>query len=141
MLMCLLCYIACGALALLLFIKRLTGVGCSCMHCVQDVYTNVDIVCLLAVGERTRTVCQQHMAMIYQMFLQSQVARVQVEIDIITAELAASATTVAAATETLAAAAVHHPELHWEQAASALLPKLSAAKDLFDKDKHLRDFK
>ncbi|KAL0045887.1 hypothetical protein WJX82_007633 [Trebouxia sp. C0006] len=72
---------------------------------------------------------------------QSQADRVQVEIDETTAKLAEVAGRVAAAAETVSAAIVHHPELQWEQAASAMmLPKLGAAKDLFDKDKRLRDF-
>jgi len=73
--------------------------------------------------------------------LQSQADRVQVEIDETTAKLAEFAGRVAAAAETVAAAIVHHPELQWEQAASAMMvPKLGAAKDLFHKDKCLRDF-
>lgn len=74
------------------------------------------------------------------MCLQSQAARVQVDIDNTTAELAALAGRIDAAAATVTAAAVHHPELHWEQAATALLPKLGMAKDLFDKSKKLRDF-
>jgi hypothetical protein len=75
-------------------------------------------------------------------YLQSQADRVQVEIDETTAKLAEDAGRVAAAAETVSAAIVHHPELQWEQAASAMmLPKLGAAKDLFDKGKRLRDFK
>lgn len=74
--------------------------------------------------------------------MQSQADRVQVEIDETTAKLAEVAGRVAAAAETVLAAVVHHPELQWEQAASAMmLPKLGVAKDLFDKDKRLRDFK
>ncbi len=74
-------------------------------------------------------------------YLQSQADRVQVEIDETTAKVAEVADTVAAAAETVAAAIVHHPELQWEQAASAMMwPKVGAAKDLFDKDKRLRDF-
>ncbi len=75
-------------------------------------------------------------------YLQSQADRVQVEIDETTAKLAEVAARVVAAAETMAAAIVHHPELQWEQAASAMmLLKLGAVKDLFDKDKPLRDFK
>ena len=74
------------------------------------------------------------------LFVQNQAARVQVEIDAVTAELATLAGKAAAAAETVSAAMEHHPELQWEQAA-ALLPKFGAARDLFDKDRRLRDFK
>ena len=74
--------------------------------------------------------------------LQSQANRVQVEIDETNAKLAEVAGRVAAAAETVSAAIVHHPELQWEQAASAMMsPMLGAARGLFDKDKRLRDFK
>ena len=72
--------------------------------------------------------------------LQSQAARVQVDITSIKTKLAELADNIAAAAVTVSAAVVHHPELHREQAATALLPKLGLAKHLFDKDKKLCDF-
>lgn len=73
--------------------------------------------------------------------MQNQVARVQVDIGAATAELAALASRAAAAAETVLAAIEHHPELQWDQAETALLPKFGAARNLFDKDKRLHDFK
>ena len=77
----------------------------------------------------------------FHVLVQNQAARVQVEISAIVAELAALADKADAAAETVSAAIEHHPELQWEQATTALLPKLGAARDLFDKDKRLHDFK